>query len=64
MAAPRPCPVPARCPWCSAAAPRIAVHGHLQCAACGLNTDPCCGGETASDDDAAPPPDREARAAP
>jgi len=34
----------ARCPMCGSAAPPVEVHGHVQCAACGVNIDPCCGG--------------------
>ncbi|MFM7246712.1 MAG: hypothetical protein ACKO7U_07570 [Actinomycetota bacterium] len=34
----------ARCPMCGSPAPRVEVHGHVQCAACGVNIDPCCGG--------------------
>jgi hypothetical protein len=38
-------PVP--CAWCGVTAPLIRVHGHEQCAACGVNVNPCCqGGET------------------
>jgi hypothetical protein len=47
-------PVPAgipsarsRCAWCGSARPPVAVHGHVQCASCGINIDPCCGGEQA-----------------
>ncbi|MFO0931318.1 MAG: hypothetical protein U1E39_01265 [Planctomycetota bacterium] len=36
-----------RCPWCGFPARPVAVHGHVQCATCGVNVDPCCGGETA-----------------
>lgn len=34
--------VPARCPACGHHAPVIYVHGHGQCARCGVNTEPCC----------------------
>lgn len=33
-----------RCPMCGSTAPAVFVHGHLQCGACGVNIDPCCGG--------------------
>ncbi len=32
------------CPWCGVAAPVVWVHGHGQCAACGVNAQPCCQG--------------------
>ncbi|MGE3175023.1 MAG: hypothetical protein AB7O97_20515 [Planctomycetota bacterium] len=35
---------PQRCPWCGAALVTVQVHGHGQCARCGTNVDPCCGG--------------------
>lgn len=35
-------PVP--CPWCGVPAPLVWVHGHAQCAACGVNSEPCCQG--------------------
>ena len=31
-----------RCPWCGRRATIIPVHGHGQCAACGVNREPCC----------------------
>jgi len=34
----------ARCPMCGSAAEPVEVHGHVQCASCGVNIDPCCGG--------------------
>ncbi|MBK8100489.1 MAG: hypothetical protein IPK26_25610 [Planctomycetes bacterium] len=33
-----------RCPWCGARLSIVHVHGHGQCAACGTNVEPCCGG--------------------
>jgi len=36
-----------RCLWCGSDAAPVEVHGHVQCAACKVNVDPCCGGETA-----------------
>lgn len=33
-----------RCAWCGAPLQLVWVHGHGQCAACGINCDPCCGG--------------------
>lgn len=35
----------APCVYCGARAGLVDVHGHRQCAACGVNTDPCCNGE-------------------
>ena len=43
---------PDRCPWCGHVGVPVAVHGHLQCERCGINVDPCCGGERATDDEA------------
>jgi hypothetical protein len=40
-------PVP--CPYCGATAPLVHVHGHGQCAHCGANTEPCCGGASADE---------------
>lgn len=34
----------ARCPWCASPLRPVEVHGHIQCATCGINVDPCCGG--------------------
>jgi len=43
-----PIPDPAacrrRCPMCGSTAAPVEVHGHVQCATCGVNIDPCCGG--------------------
>ncbi|MGA0121852.1 MAG: hypothetical protein ACO3KD_02435 [Gaiellales bacterium] len=33
-----------RCPMCGSTAQPVEVHGHVQCATCGINIDPCCGG--------------------
>lgn len=35
-----------RCDYCGQAAPLIWVHGHGQCAACGINVQECCQGES------------------
>jgi predicted Zn-ribbon and HTH transcriptional regulator len=35
---------PARCPACGHALQLIWVHGHGQCATCGINLNPCCDG--------------------
>jgi len=34
----------AHCPFCGHAAPVLWVHGHGQCAHCGVNREPCCDG--------------------
>lgn len=34
-----------RCDYCSSEAPVVWVHGHGQCASCGINVDECCRGE-------------------
>jgi hypothetical protein len=34
------------CSWCGMKAGIIWVHGHGQCANCGVNIDACCSGET------------------
>jgi hypothetical protein len=34
------------CKWCGIQAGIIWVHGHGQCANCGVNIDECCNGET------------------
>ncbi|HYW34060.1 MAG TPA: hypothetical protein VE868_01520 [Balneolaceae bacterium] len=34
-----------RCAYCGSRAPVIWVHGHGQCAACGINVAECCQGE-------------------
>ena len=33
------------CPWCGQQTMIIWVHGHGQCANCGINIDECCRGE-------------------
>jgi len=35
-----------RCTYCGAKAPLVWVHGHGQCANCGINAQECCQGET------------------
>ncbi|WP_170245673.1 hypothetical protein [Fodinibius salinus] len=35
-----------RCPFCGSQAPLVWVHGHGQCAECGINVQECCQGET------------------
>lgn len=37
------------CPWCGPVSRGrvVEVHGHVQCAACGTNIEPCCSGEVA-----------------
>lgn len=35
---------PARCVYCGSPLQVVWVHGHGQCARCGVNVDPCCGG--------------------
>lgn len=42
-----------RCPWCQRLTLPIQVHGHVQCQHCGINIDPCCGGEQAQEAPAA-----------
>ena len=37
-----------RCPWCGYAGATVHVHGHEQCASCGTNIGPCCGGADAA----------------
>jgi len=34
----------ARCPFCGQPATVVWVHGHGQCARCGVNREPCCDG--------------------
>ncbi len=34
-----------RCDYCGSEAPLVWVHGHGQCANCGINVDECCRGE-------------------
>lgn len=36
---------PRRCSYCGIEAPLVWVHGHGQCAACGINVQECCQGE-------------------
>lgn len=36
---------PRRCPYCGHEAPVVWVHGHGQCAHCGINVHECCQGE-------------------
>ena len=38
---------------CGSRAEPIYVHGHSQCATCGVNIDPCCGGAPLDDAQAA-----------
>ncbi|WP_185958404.1 hypothetical protein [Fodinibius sediminis] len=35
-----------RCVYCGTKAPLVWVHGHGQCARCGINVEECCRGET------------------
>lgn len=35
-----------RCAYCGEEAPLVWVHGHGQCASCGINVQECCQGET------------------
>ncbi|MGD8428507.1 MAG: hypothetical protein PVH63_12820 [Balneolaceae bacterium] len=37
---------PRRCTYCGAEAQLIWVHGHGQCANCGINVEECCRGES------------------
>lgn len=41
-----------RCVYCGAEAPLVWVHGHGQCANCGINVEECCRGETCKTDEA------------
>ncbi|TVQ65497.1 MAG: hypothetical protein EA360_09310 [Balneolaceae bacterium] len=41
-------PAGRRCLYCGQYAPMIWVHGHGQCASCGINVDECCRGESCS----------------
>lgn len=34
-----------RCVYCGAVSPIVWVHGHGQCAGCGINVEECCRGE-------------------
>lgn len=36
---------PRRCQYCGTGAPLVWVHGHGQCAACGITVEECCQGE-------------------
>ncbi|WP_310681257.1 hypothetical protein [Aliifodinibius sp. S!AR15-10] len=36
---------PRQCIYCGAEAPLVWVHGHGQCAKCGINVEECCRGE-------------------
>ena len=33
-----------RCPMCATVLQVIWIHGHGQCAKCGINVEPCCSG--------------------
>jgi hypothetical protein len=46
-----------RCPYCGSTQGLIWVHGHGQCAHCGVNTQECCQGEVC-DTDMEPESDR------
>jgi len=35
-----------RCIYCGQLAPLVWVHGHGQCASCGINVEECCRGES------------------
>jgi hypothetical protein len=35
-----------RCTYCGATSPLVWVHGHGQCANCGINVEECCQGES------------------
>lgn len=37
-----------RCLYCGQIASLVWVHGHGQCASCGINVDECCSGESCS----------------
>lgn len=39
-----------RCTYCGAQAPLVWVHGHGQCASCGINVRECCQGERCETD--------------
>lgn len=41
---------PRRCNYCGFQAPLVWVHGHGQCANCGINVQECCQGETCGKD--------------
>ncbi|MBL8726438.1 MAG: hypothetical protein JNK49_20510 [Planctomycetes bacterium] len=38
------------CPYCGRRGGRVAVHGHVQCGACGTNLEPCCSGASPADE--------------
>jgi len=40
------CEINRRCLYCGQVAQVVWVHGHGQCASCGINVDECCRGET------------------
>lgn len=42
-----------RCAYCGAEAPLVWVHGHGQCANCGVNVAECCQGESCQTTDKA-----------
>jgi len=50
-----------RCPRCQRLTLPIQVHGHVQCQHCGINIDPCCGGEQAQEASAAAAPTSSVR---
>lgn len=33
------------CPYCTHVGAPVEVHGHLQCAVCHINIEPCCSGQ-------------------
>lgn len=39
-----------RCTYCGVEAPLVWVHGHGQCASCGINVQECCQGERCETD--------------
>lgn len=41
----QPSDSPRKCQYCGVEAPLVWVHGHGQCAACGINVRECCQGE-------------------
>ena len=43
-----PMPCEERCPYCTSVLQVIWVHGHGQCASCGINVEPCCSGAPAN----------------
>ena len=42
-----------RCPYCGRVGEPVRVHGHGQCAHCGINIEPCCSGANALEEAAA-----------